>query len=63
MADKRKVYKLKIIWSEDLGVTHLSEEFSDLDKIRFEVNGELLDVPEEMQREVDKINSDILGLS
>ena len=59
-----KKYNLKIVYDINTGeVTHLSESFSDLDKVNFEVDGRIIAVPEEMQVMINEIAEDILGIS
>ena len=61
---QKKRYRLTIMWDPVSGeVTHLSEEFSDLDNIVFEINGFRLKIPKELQKEMEDINIEILGLS
>jgi ABC-type cobalt transport system substrate-binding protein len=61
---KKKRYVLTIIWDPLSGdIEHLAEEFSDLDKIVFEINGYRLNLSKELQKEMETINTEILGLS
>ena len=50
MNDKKiKKYILKMIWDmNDDELLHLSEEFSDLDKLNFEIDGRIIAAPEGM---------------
>jgi len=50
MNDKKiKKYILKMIWDMNKDeLMHLSEEFSDLDKLNFEIDGEIIAAPEGM---------------
>ena len=59
-----KKYSLRIKYDSSTGeITHLSESFSDLDRVTFEVDGVMIDVPEEMQIMINKIAEDNLGVS
>ena len=59
----KKEYILKIIWSADKDeLNHLSEEFSDIETFRFEVNGKMIDIPKDMRKYLDEYDL-TLGLS
>ena len=60
MANKKE-YILKIIWCDD-EVSHLSEQYSELDKFNFEVDGKLIEVPESMYKYLNNCD-DTLGVS
>ena len=46
---KIKKYILKMIWDMNKDeLMHLSEEFSDLDKLNFEIDGKIIAAPEGM---------------
>ena len=59
----KKEYILKIIWSADKDeLNHLSEEFSDIETYKLEVNGKLMDAPKGMRKYLDKYDL-TLGLA
>lgn len=64
MNDKKiKKYILKMIWDMNKDeLMHLSEEFSDLDKLNFEIDGEIIAAPEGMMEYL--VDTDqILGIA
>jgi len=64
MNDKKiKKYILKMIWDMNKDeLMHLSEEFSDLDKLNFEIDGEIIAAPEGMMEYL--VDTDqILGIT
>jgi len=64
MNDKKiKKYILKMIWDmNDDEILHLSEEFSDLDKLKFEIDGEIIAAPEGMVEYLTD-TQEILGIA
>ena len=59
----KREYVLRVIWTKDKDeIEHLSEEYSDAEKVQFEVFGTLVEPPEAMQKILRKINSDTLGI-
>ena len=64
MNDKKiKKYILKMIWDMNKDeLMHLSEEFSDLDNLNFEIDGEIIAAPEGMMEYL--VDTDqILGIT
>ena len=60
----KKRYVLKIVWDPvDGEIEELSEEFSDLDSVVFQINGYILDLDKELMKELEGMNTEILGLS
>ena len=58
-----KKYSLKIIYNVNTGeITHLSESFSDVNKVNLEVYGEVIEIPLEMQEMIEEMCEDILGV-
>tara|TARA_R100000152_G_C6753569_1_gene177331 strand:+ start:902 stop:1090 length:189 start_codon:yes stop_codon:yes gene_type:complete len=59
-----KKYNLKIIYDTKTGdIEHLSEDFSDLDILNFEIDGKSVAVPKELQEMIQEICEDELGIS
>jgi hypothetical protein len=59
----KKEYILRIVWSKGKDeIKHLSEQFSDLDKFNFEVEGRVIEVPQAMNKYLDRCD-DNLGVS
>jgi len=59
-----KRYVLTIVWNPETGeIEHLSEEFSDLEVISFEINGHKLDLDDDLIEELESMNTEILGIS
>lgn len=60
---KIKKYILKMIWDMNKDeLMHLSEEFSDLDKLNFEIDGKIIAAPEGMMEYL--VDTDqILGIT
>lgn len=59
----KREYVLRIIWTKDQDeIEHLSEEYSGVERVRFEIDGNYVEPPEDMQQILRKINSDTLGI-
>ena len=59
----KKEYILRIVWSKDQDeLEHLSESYSGVERIRFEVDGRLVEPPEHMQKILRKHDTDTLGI-
>jgi len=60
----KKEYVLRIVWTKDQDqIEHLSEEYSGVDIIKFEVDGKYIEPPEAMQKILREISTDTLGIS
>ena len=60
----KKEYTLKIIYDpKNDEIEHLSEQFSDCDEYKMVVDDKVVDIPEEMQEYLLKVDSDDIGIS
>ncbi len=58
-----KKYKLVIEFNPETGeLVHLSEYFSDMDTFKINVNGVLMDMPDEVQELLEDEGEDTLGI-
>ena len=59
-----KKYVLKIYYNDETHeIEHLSEQFSDCDEYKMMVDDKIIDIPEDMQEYLSKVNSDDIGIS
>ena len=59
----KKEYILRIVWSNNSDeIEHLSESYSGVERIRFEVDGKFVEPPEDMQKILRNHSTDILGI-
>lgn len=59
-----KKYVLKIYYDDETHeIEHLSEQFSDCDEYKMMVDDKIIDIPEDMQEYLSKVNSDDIGIS